>query len=149
LALISPAFAQQEKSHEKDHKKEIKTKHEAKSDSGHHEKVKVKEKGHRPDHMQVGIEDDVQKLNLSDEQKNRIAAINQDFRTRRAALKDQNISKEDMRIGWETLQKEHVAAIHAVLNEDQRKQLSAMGKGKRKVKQGDYKYKEKKEVDNK
>jgi hypothetical protein len=148
VALASPAaFAQDQKAKVRGNKKEMKSKHEVRSDSGDHVKMKVKEKGDRPANMDVGIECDVEKLNLSESQRSQVAAINQDYRTRREALKNENLTKEEMRKRWDALHQQQLDAIKAVLNEDQRKQLNSHADEKRKMKKGDYKYKEKKEHD--
>jgi Spy/CpxP family protein refolding chaperone len=120
---------------------------QASDDKGPGGKYKIK--GDGAEIMEGDMSRQLETLNLSDEQKNRIAAVNQEHRSQMDALRSQNLSKEDMRARKHELQQQHVQNIKAVLTAEQRTRLEARmhdRKGKeikQKNKDGKMKYKTK------
>jgi len=111
---------------------------------GQADKFKFKEKGNRSGMMDNGNDRDFGKLNLTADQRNRIAEINQNFRQQMTNLRNENLSQGEMKTRRETLQRQHVENIQAVLTSEQRTQLNTLHEGNnRKVKEGKSKYKNK------
>ena len=106
------------------------------------DRMKIKERGKRPDMMNNGMERSFEKLNLTEDQRNRIATINQEYRQQMENLRNENLSQNEMRTRHETLQKQHMENIRAVLTNEQRTQWDSM-KEEYRGKEGNYRYKEK------
>ena len=70
-------------------------------------------------------------LNLSDDQGQKLKAINQDMKTKREALKAQDqLTVREMKARKEALKAEHKTQIQAVLNAEQRAKMEQMKKEK-------------------
>jgi hypothetical protein len=88
-------------------------------------KGKHKMKGDGDAMMDMELEHKMESLNLSDEQKNRVATVNQEYRQQMEALRSENLSKDEMRTRREALQRQHVENLKAVLTEEQRTRWEA------------------------
>jgi major membrane immunogen (membrane-anchored lipoprotein) len=90
-------------------------------------KEKHKEKG---DHamMEHQMDHQMDQLGLTTEQKDRIVAINNDFRTKMQNLKNENLSQEDRRTRMHELQQQHMQSIRSVLNTKQQAKFDTMAK---------------------
>lgn len=95
----------------------------------------VQAQGHQGKNHQKGKQDKAQhempykKLDLTADQQNRIKTINENFRNQMKSLKDQTgLSEAEKRSRRESLQKQHVADIQAVLTAEQRAKAENMKK---------------------
>lgn len=85
-----------------------------------------------------------EELNLSQDQQNQIATLNQNFRTQIQTLRSQNLSKDERTTRMKALKTQHVEGIRALLNADQRTRFDQMQQQRGKKGEGKFKHKEKK-----
>jgi Spy/CpxP family protein refolding chaperone len=93
--------------------------------------------------MDHQMDQQMDQLGLTTEQKDRIVAINNDFRTKMQNLRTQNLTQEERRTRMHELQQQHMQSIRAVLNAQQQAKFDTMAKEHMNMMEqnGKYKYK--------
>ena len=94
-----------------------------------------KEQAAKPDKAVDRLQEQLQQLDLTDEQKVKVDAIIQDEEKAAAALqKDKGVAKEDRKAKVQELRQTTLTKIREVLTPEQRAKLDKHGKGKAKTK---------------
>lgn len=109
------------------------------NNSGKTENTTEQKKEYRNEYKRFDHEQIADKLHFTDEQKEQLKSINTDFKNRMEELKKENITEEQLKEKKQTLVKERMEKVQALLTPEQKIQMQEFrkeGKGKREMGSG-------------